>query len=66
MTREQVIFGVALDRETDSAIKNLASIERRSKRNFHSVLMGRIARIWREQPNELRKLRIIRDDQCQI
>jgi hypothetical protein len=64
MTREQVIFGVALDRETDSTIKKLAAMERRSKRNFHAVLMGRVARMWRENPEDLRKLRLIRDDQC--
>jgi hypothetical protein len=65
MTREQVIFGVALDRKTDSAIKELAATERRSKRNFHAVLMGRVARLWREQPDELRRLKLIRDDLCQ-
>ena len=65
MTREQVIFGVALTRETDSAIKKLAAMERRSKRNFHAVLCGRVARLWRERPDDLRKLGIIRDDPCQ-
>lgn len=65
MTRERVIFGVALDRETDSAIRQLAAMERRSKRNFHAVLMSRVARMWREKPDELRKLRLVRDDVCQ-
>ncbi len=64
MKNERVIFGVDLDRETDSAIQKLAAMERRSKRNFHSVLMGRVARLWKERPEELRKLQLIRDDLC--
>ncbi len=64
MPRERVIFGVELDRETDAAIQKLAAMERRSKRNFHSVLMGRVARLWKESPEELRKLHLIRDDLC--
>lgn len=65
MAQERVIFGVALDRETDSSIQKLAVLERRSKRNFHAVLMGRVARIWKENPDELRRLKLIRDDLCQ-
>lgn len=66
MTNKRVIFGVSLDRETDSAIRKLALMERRSKRNFHDVLMNRIARVWREHPDELRRLGLVKDDTCQI
>jgi len=65
MTRDRIRFGVELDRESDAAIQKLASVERRSKRNFHSVLMHRIARLWKEQPDELRRLKLVRDDLCQ-
>lgn len=59
MARERVKFGVDLDRETDVEIKKLADQEHRSKRNFHSVLMSRVVRLWKENPERLRELRLI-------
>lgn len=59
MARERVKFGVDLDRETDAEIKKLAQFERRSKRNFHAVLMTRVSRMWKETPERLLELKLI-------
>lgn len=59
MARERVRFGVDLDRETDAAIQKLATLEQRSKRNFHAVVMARLVRVWKENPDRVRELKLI-------
>jgi hypothetical protein len=61
MIRERVRFGVDLDRETDAEIRKLAVMEERSKRNFHSVLLARVVRVWKATPEKLRELKLIQE-----
>ena len=63
MSRDRVRFGVDVARETDMEVKKLACLEGRSKRNFHGVLLGRLVRLWKEQPERLRELGLIRAEQ---
>lgn len=59
MAKGLIRFGVELDRETDTEVKKLADVEDRSKRNFNSVVLRRIARLWRENPDLLIEHRIV-------
>jgi hypothetical protein len=58
----RVRFSVDLDRETDAEVKKLAQLERRSKRNFHAVLLWRLVREWRKNPDRLRDLKLIQPE----
>lgn len=59
---ERVRFGVELDRETDAGMRKLAENESRSKRNFHATLCKRLIRIWKDSPDTLRQLGLIREE----
>ena len=63
MKLDRVRFGVDVARETDMEVRKLACLEGRSKRNFHSVLLNRLVRLWKEKPDELRELGLIRTEQ---
>ncbi len=60
MTRERVRFGVDLDRETDAEIRKLAVLEQRSKRNMNAVLMMRIIRLWKAEPQKAREFGLVK------
>lgn len=62
MARERVRFGIDLDRETDAEVKKLATLERTSKRDFHRRLCRRVVRLWKEQPDQLRTLKLVREE----
>lgn len=53
MAKSSIRFGVELDRETDTEVSNLAKVEDRSKRNFNSVILRRVARLWKDNPELL-------------
>jgi mevalonate pyrophosphate decarboxylase len=59
MARERIRFGVDLDRKTDGDFQEIARAEQRSKRNMHAVLIQRIVRLWKENPEQLRQLRLV-------
>lgn len=54
-----VRFGVTIDRDTDVRFAALAGLERRTKRNMHEVLLRRVIRLWKEQPDACEELRLI-------
>jgi hypothetical protein len=60
MNAERIRFGVDVDRKLDSAIKDLAEIEHRSKRNMHQVLLRRIVDLWKSDPEKLKQIQLIR------
>jgi hypothetical protein len=60
MNAERIRFGVDVDRKLDSAIKDLADIEHRSKRNMHQVLLRRIVDLWKSDPEKLKQIQLIR------
>lgn len=60
MASEVVRFGVELDRKTDGRFKEIAIVERRSKRNMHAVMTQRIVKLWEQKPEALEQLGIVR------
>jgi hypothetical protein len=59
MVRGTVRFGVEVERELDVEFQKLAEAERRSKRNMHQVVLRRLVRLWKEKPDEMRRLQLI-------
>jgi len=56
-----VRFGVNLDRKVDGEFAEIAeNVERRPKCDLHRVLINRICRLWKEQPEVLEQLGLIR------
>lgn len=61
MVKDRVRFGVDLDRKTDGEFAEIASsVEGRPKIDLHRVLIKRVVRLWKEQPEKLEQLGIIR------
>lgn len=61
MARERVRFGVELERKIEGEFAEIAqNIERRPKVDFHRVLINRVVRLWKEQPQKLEELGLIR------
>jgi len=60
MAYESVRFGVELDRKTDARFKEIASVERRSKRSMHALMMLRIVKLWEEKPQVLEELGLVK------
>lgn len=61
MARDRVRFGVDLDRKVDGEFAEIAvTIERRPKIDLHRVLINRVVRLWKEKPEALEQLGIIR------
>jgi hypothetical protein len=61
MAREMIRFGVNLDRKVDGEFSEIAeTVEHRPKVDLHRVLINRIVRLWKEQPEALEQLGLIR------
>lgn len=62
MASEMVRFSVTLERKTEGAFAEIGrSIERRkSKADFHRILINRIVRLWEEKPQECEQFGLIR------
>lgn len=57
--QKPVRFGVTIDRDTDVRFAELAGLERRTKRNMHEVMLRRVVRLWKENPEECQRLQLI-------
>jgi hypothetical protein len=57
--QKPVRFGVTIDRDTDVRFSALAGLERRTKRNMHEVLLRRIVRLWKDNPDVLEQLKLV-------
>jgi hypothetical protein len=61
MARETVRFGVDLERKVEGEFADIAEqVERRPKVDFHRVLINRVVRLWKEQPQKLEDIGLIR------
>lgn len=62
MGRELINTRVELDRETDTDLRKIAKAEMRtSKRGMAAVLLTRVTRAWRDNPDSLRALKLVQD-----
>jgi len=60
MARDVINTRVELDRETDSCIRKMSSAEmRNSKKEMATVILTRVARLFRDNPDSLKQLRIL-------
>ena len=60
MARDVVSTRIELDRETDMEIRKIARSEHRtSKRSMAAVILTRVARAWRDDPDSLKRLNLV-------
>jgi hypothetical protein len=59
MTHDRISTRVELDREVDLEVRKLARDQTRSKRQLLAVVTKGVVRVWRENPDALKALRII-------
>jgi hypothetical protein len=59
MASDLINMRVELERDLDTELRKIARTEERSKRHMARLLLKRVVRVWREEPEKLRQLQII-------